>query len=598
MPQTTALVQPPQITINGTALADQVYEQLVELRVEQSMSLPSKLTLRLSDADFALIDGALFNIGTAIKISLPDASGATVSVFDGEIVTVGIDQQGEAVSGCELVVTAFDLAHRLGHDSMVRAFQKQSYGDIVSTIASESGLRATVSAPTTKLEYIIQTTTNFAFLNEMAFRVGCEWRVEGTTLKFGPRATSAAVTLSYADDLRRFKARFGSADRTKSVSVQGWDASSQQPIVAKNTAALSADLGVTLATNGRAKASAFAGALTATTLGPTTTQEATDLAAGLAARLATAELSARGEVTGHPGIKAGSVVKITGMGTRLSGDYYVTTVEHIFGRNTDLITRFTAGGTEPASIVDLLGGGPERVSAFGRLGLTVGVVTNNKDPDEVGRVKVKFPTLSGEVESTWARTVSVGAGAGTGFMVVPQINDEVLVGFQDGDLRFPYVLGGLWSAKKKPPTTSADFLANSKVVQWGMTTAAGHSLQFVEGSSDDKNHFTVVLADKKTKLRLGKDKVEIIANTGKPIEIKNDKASIVLTSSGDIQIKGVNVTIEAQQALKATGLPVEIKSNSTLKAEAAASLEMKGNASAKVESSGITQIKGSMVTVN
>jgi phage baseplate assembly protein gpV len=356
---------------------------------------------------------------------------------------------------------------------------------------------------------------------------------------------------------------------------------------------------VALATNGRTKANVFAGALVSTTMSPTTTQEAKDLAAALATRLATTELSARGEVAGHPEIKAGSRVNITGMGTRLSGTYYITTVEHIFGRNTDLITRFTAGGTEPASIVDLLGGGVDRVSPFGRLGLTVGVVTNNKDPDEVGRVKVKFPTLSGEVESAWARVVSLGAGAATGFMIVPQIDDEVLVGFQDGDLRFPYVLGGLWSAKKKPPSTSADYLESSKVVQWGMTTKAGHSLQFVEGSSDDKSHFTVQLADKKTKLRLGKDKIEIVANSGKPIEIKNDKASIVLTSSGDIQIKGVNVTIEAQQALKATGSTgVEVKSNTTLKAEAGASLELKGSASAKIESSGITQIKGSMVTVN
>jgi uncharacterized protein involved in type VI secretion and phage assembly len=602
MPRST-LVQPPQIMINGQSLADQVYEQLVELRVEQSVSLPSRLILRMSDPDFALIDGTLFDVGAAITISLPGGS-TTVEVFDGEIVTVGIDQQGEGVYGCELVVSALDRSHRLGHDSKVRTFQKVSYADIVRTMAGECGLAASVHADASHLEheYVIQTTTNFAFLNEMAFRLGYEWRVEASKLTFGPRAASAPLEISYVDDLRRFKARFGAADRATSVTVQGWDASSQQPIKSTNTAQLAGvqtTVGnVPLGANGRTKGKPFAGKLVSTTLGPATTAEATSLAEALGTRLATAELSARGEIIGHPEIKAGTRVKITGMGTKLSGEYYITTVEHIFGRNTDLITRFTAGGTEPASIVDLLGGASERMTPFGRLGVTVAIVTNNKDPDEVGRVKVKFPTLSGDVESAWARLVGVGASAGAGLMVVPEINDEVLVGFQDGDLRFPYVLGGLWSVKKKPPATSTDFLQSSKVVQWGLTTKGGHSMQFVEGTSDDKSHFTVQLADKKTTLRLGKDKVEIIANDGKPIELKNNRASIVLAANGDITIKGSNVTIEATQALKATGLPVEIKSNSALKAEAAATLELKGGATAKLESSGITEVKGSMVKVN
>jgi uncharacterized protein involved in type VI secretion and phage assembly len=590
--------------MNGQAIADAVYEQLVELRVEQSVSLPSKLTLRMSDPDFALVDGTLFDVGVAVKISLPQGS-ASVEVFDGEIVTVGIDQQGEGVYGCELVVTAFDLSHRLGHDSQVRTFQKQSYGDIIKSMAGECGLRADVHANTSavKHEYVIQTTTNFAFLNELAFRLGCEWWVEAKTLKVGPRADSQPITLSYVDDLRRFKARFGAADRATNVTVKGWDAKAQQTIQVSDTVALSGQSqsvgNVSLATNGRSKSRLFGGKLVSTTLSPATTQEATDLAKALGTRLATAELSARGEVVGHPEIKAGTRVKITGMGTKLSGEYYVTTVEHIFGRNTDLITRFTAGGTTPASIVDLLGGASERMAPFGLHGLTVAIVTNNKDPDEVGRVKVKFPTLSGDVESAWARMVGVGASSGAGLMVVPELNDEVLVGFQDGDLRYPYVLGGLWSAKKPPPTKSTDFLHSSKVIQWGLTSKAGHSMQFVDGASDDKSHFKLLLADKKTTFYLGKDKVEIVANSGKPIELKNGQASIVLAANGDITIKGANVTIEATQALKGTGATgIELKSNTSLKAEGSAALELKGGATAKLESSGMTEIKGSMVKVN
>ena len=86
-------------------------------------------------------------------------------------------------------------------------------------------------------------------------------------------------------------------------------------------------------------------------------------------------------------------------------------------------------------------------SAFGRIGLTIGIVTNNKDPDGLGRVRVKFPALSDQEESWWARVVTPGGGSNAGLMFMPQIDDEVLVGFEHGDLRRPFVLGGLWGTE-------------------------------------------------------------------------------------------------------------------------------------------------------
>jgi hypothetical protein len=261
-----------------------------------------------------------------------------------------------------------------------------------------------------------------------------------------------------------------------------------------------------------------------------------------------------------------------------------------------MATTFTTGGTEESSIVDLLGGGNNSTEGFGRTGLTIGLVTNNKDPEMLGRVRVKFPALSDQEESWWARVVTPGGGPQSGLMFMPQIDDEVLVGFEHGDLRRPYVLGGLWGPKAKPPTASDQFLAQNKVIEWGLRTAAGATLAFRGGEQPKDKHFKVALPDG-TMHYLGSDKVEIIAQR-KSIELKSGQASILITDSGDIQLKGTNITIEAMSSLKLGGTTLEAKGKTSLKAEGGATLELKGGGMSKLEATGVTEVKGSLVKIN
>ena len=104
------------------------------------------------------------------------------------------------------------------------------------------------------------------------------------------------------------------------------------------------------------------------------------------------------------------------------------------------------------SIIDILSQGRDREAQASKIyGFVIGIVTNNQDPDGLCRVKVKFPWLSDEVESWWARCAQPMAGADRGTMLIPEIDDEVLIGFEHGDVRFPYVVGALHNGVDKPP---------------------------------------------------------------------------------------------------------------------------------------------------
>jgi phage protein D len=600
VPSNTVLVAAPSIKVNGVEISAAHYDAIVDLRVSHSVSVPSQLTLRLSDPDFELIDSTTYKIGAAVDVQFPDLLGNLMPVFTGEIVSIGVDQSAERPDSCELTLTALDRGHRLGARTRVRTFQKQRHSDVVTAIASEEGLRADVTDTKVRFDYLIQTTTNYAFLDEIAFRTGFEWRMDGAALHFGPRTSSAAIVVTYGQDLRRMKARFTATNEATDVKVRSWDPLSKTVIVGQSTLANVRSQGMTggtspLGTSGRTDARALAGSLGASSMIAVSTDEANQLASALGGRVGTADLSVRCECLGRPDIKAGSTVEIANAGTKLSGTYYVTSVEHHFGRTVDLTTTFTTGAPDSASIVDLLGGGTERVGGFGQIGLTIGIVTNNKDPDGIGRVRVKFPALSDQEESWWARVVTPGGGSNAGLMMMPQIDDEVLVGFEHGDLRRPFVLGGLWGTKAKPPTASETFLSQNKVIEWGLKTAAGATLAFRGGQTPQDKHFKVALPDG-TMQYLGSDKIELVA-MNKSIELKSGQASILITDQGDIQLKGMNIKIDATNALTVNGTTIAVKAKTTMKAEGQAMIELKGGGQASLQASGVTEVKGALVKI-
>lgn len=187
-------------------------------------------------------------------------------------------------------------------------------------------------------------------------------------------------------------------------------------------------------------------------------------------------------------------------------------------------------------------------------GVVIGVVSNTEDPDKLGRIKVKFPWLSPEAESTWARVVSLFAGKEKGIVFFPEIDDEVLIAFQNGNINMPFVIGSLWNGVDAPPETNEDGKGDIKMIK----TRAGHTIKFSDKEGEEKieiidsseaNSFTIDAKENKISI-VSKQDIELSAPEGKvsiqakEFEMKTD-ANLVLEAGADFEIKsGANVNVK------------------------------------------------------
>jgi uncharacterized protein involved in type VI secretion and phage assembly len=196
-------------------------------------------------------------------------------------------------------------------------------------------------------------------------------------------------------------------------------------------------------------------------------------------------------------------------------------------------------------------------------GIVLGIVTNNQDPERVGRVKIKFPWLTDSDESYWARVATVMAGKDRGTFFLPEVGDEVLVAFDHGDINHPYVIGTLWNGVDTPPETNADGKNNIRKIK----SRSGHEIIFDDEEKKEKIEIrtkaghTIVLDDS-----AGKEKIEIKDKKGNKIAIDSAQNSINIESAMQLKIKAnvveiegtTSLTLKSNAALTIQGLPVKI----------------------------------------
>jgi len=546
--------------------------------VQENVMLPAVATVRLVASDFtdatSAVDSSPLKIGKSLEILL-GASGesSAASVFKGVIVSEEADfKEGHA----EVRVRAYDRAHRLSRERKNRTFQDVTAPDIVKKIANDHGLSPQVdtSKSFSPFKHIEQSgQTDWELCWRFAQMYDMEVVVNDTKLVFrdAGKQVGSEVTLTYTAELQSFRPRVTGAGTVEKATVRGWDPKTKQEIVGEASKSNAALRGTPAASRGNLTrdTGASGNGTVISDLAPFSQADAQALAKAAVARLGSSTVEAEGTALGNAKLRAGGKVKIEGVGSRFSGSYRLSAVTHTF-RSSGYYTQFAISGAAARGLLDLLRPKPRR--EWGSQ-LVIGIVTDNSaDPDKLGRVKVKVPALSGNDTTWWARVAAPSAGAAHGIFSLPAVDDEVILGFENGDTRRPYVLGSLFNGKDKP---TDDMIKGQPSGKHGNYVANSGEKYLVSAEKE------MELKAKKPMLFSGEDTMKVHSDKAMTIEVKG---------GADMSIDGgSNIKMKTGQALNIEGgTQVSIKGSAGVTVESSATLTLKGSAGVTISGATIS----------
>ncbi len=601
-----------KVLVNGTEMAGALKQNLQSIEVEATYNRPDACTVSFAAPEVSL-DKPLpaFKPGDALEMKVRRPEAETL-LFSGEIVSIELEGR---YGSTHYVIRGYDKRHRLYRGSKSATFLKARRSEIISKVLSEAGLQATVESSSDIVPYVAQAAeSNGDFVERLLHDLGYVSVRSGTTIQCRPPGsfTTLAETLQFGANLETYSLRTTSDSWATSVEVRGWDAKTKKEIIGTASTAKS-PLNESQGKNGQA----FGPAKVHLVGNPGSQAEATTAAqAGLNRQLSGA-LQMDGTCDGNEKMMPGALVEVKGINATFNGKYRLSGVHHRWDAETGFVTDFSCNGAGERSIASLLAGATEGVAlAAGPSAIIAGVVpaivTDTKDDEDLGRIKVSFPWMPGEgsnqFTSHWVRLVMPGAGGSQkGFYLVPEVNDEVLVAFEHGDINHGYLLGGLYNSKDKPPVPNGVAVNTGKTPVKAFRSSKGHQLTF--NDSDDKPAVELVTAAKKITMTLDDKSGDMtikasngqatitIANSG-DITIKSGNSGVVIEAMKDISLKATgNIKLKATQNVDIEGMQVNIKAQTAANIEGQAAAALKG---AKVDVTGtaMTTITGALVKIN
>jgi phage protein D/phage baseplate assembly protein gpV len=580
-------------------------ESLLEVIVENSYFVPdhAMFTLHLAEK----FDEAIGNFQLADEVEIDiKALGETqaVSIFKGEIVS--IEPTFAADQTLYLTIRAYDKSHRMLRETRTKAFIDKKDSDIARDIAGDYGLSSAIDQTQTVFEHIYQDAqSDMEFLQYRASRIGYEFYVTDGKLYFAkPKTepTGSPVILHYNEQLLSFAVRRNGIDQVDEVEVRGWDVTKKEAIVqSKKTSKTQPENGFGKWGGADTKKEFSAARKIQTRVWVQETGDAANVAQGILDDINNAYMEAEGKCHGNPNIGVGTFVEIDEIGDSLAGTYKVTSTRHEYSSN-GYVTYFTVEGSRPRSLSAVLGPEQKRIWP----GVMPAIVTNVMDDKQMARVKVKYPYLSEDVESGWVRVAMLGGGPETGFIFLPEINDEVLVAFENGDFNRPYVIGGLINGVDKVPaelTVEGDRI-QSRVLQ----TRLGHKIILDDGGAGDEM-IKIVDSTGEHFFQMNVTQKKLTISTTGEMVIEAEKDISITSKTGNVSIdakqKSVNIKATQNVSAEATqNVSIKASSNATMEGTAGVSIKstgstsVEGTAGLKLQSAAIAQLQGSLVKIN
>ncbi|MFI9814638.1 VgrG-related protein [Saccharothrix variisporea] len=594
------------VEVESAPLPEDVKPLLTHAFVDDSRNLPDVFVLRFRDPGHVVLEKGKFKVGAkiALKVQTSDPGGPQL-LMSGEITAVGVELDS---GGTFTEVRGYDLAHRLFRGRRTAAYPNMTVSDIVRKVAQRADIPAgeidDVSGfsgkPNTQVSQ--DNVSDWEFLSRLAGAVGAQIAVVDGKLNFqlpdkptsaperNAKAKTNPLVLEMHRNLLSLRAAVTAAEQVPEVQVRGWDFENKKAVTATKPPEMT---GTEITGVSPADLAGKFGAPPFLATGPFRGQgEVNAVAAALSTQLGGACAELAGVARGNPKLKAGTAVALTNIGDPFAGKYTLTSTRHLFAEQVGYTTEFTVSGRQERSLYGLANSGPAQAKSGG---LVPALVSDIRDPAKLGRVKVTFPWLADDFTSGWARTVHTGAGKERGSLVLPEVGDEVLVGFEHGDFDSPYVLGGLYNSKDVTPQLTKDPVddGTGEVTTRGFVSRKGHKVEFVEDEG-----IVVSSGDGKFVVKLDQKNQVVEVTSGQTVTIKAQNGVTIDSGTGPLELKGQKITAQAQADVEVkAGAQLKLNGTSGAKLEGAM-VSVAGQGQTEVTASGVLTVRGSLVKIN
>ena len=575
----------------GAKLADE--SQLISLTVTRAVNRVPTARLVFVDGDmpnrkFPLSDAENLTPGTAIRIAAGYGDDEQ-TLFEGMVVkhSIRIGSGNEA----RLLVECRDKAVKMTVGRKNATYSKMLDSAVISNLISAAGLTADVTATSTEHTDLVQYyVTDWDFVLARAEANGLLVIATDGALAVKAPDTSGEPVLevTYGGDLIGFEAEIDARTQFSSASASTWSPGEQTEQTATATPPQ-------LNQQGNLNAATLAGVIGLSSYqmqtGAAIEQSALDTwVKALQLKAGLARIRGKMSFQGSAKAKVGALIKLVGVGTRFSGDVFIGAVTHEIEAGHWITT--AEFGVSPNWFTeqhDVMA-----PAAAGLLpgigGLHVGKVTKlDGDPDGQQRVQVSIPVLGSSAQPVWARLLQFYASNAVGAFFVPELADEVVLGFFDNDPTHPVILGSLYSSNRAPPYTLAAE-NNTKAI----VTRCKAKIEF-----DEENKVITVMTPGKNKIVLSDQDKSILLLDQNNNRAELNPGGITLDSPKDIKVKANGtitldavgaISISSQADVKSTGLNVVC--------EGQVGFTGKGSATAELSASGETVVRGAMVMIN
>jgi hypothetical protein len=609
-------------------------DQLRRVVVDTNAHLPDMFEVTFLDEGGVLANN-MIDIGTSIKIQGGAADSMDApTLITGEVTSIEAEVRGAVTY---TTIRGYDKSHRMQRVRRTYVFRNQSDSDIAKLFMAKYMLMPTTGPPmidsTSGVHDAIAqfNQTDWEFLACRAAENGYDFGVLQGALFFRkpPKAGDGMLfgfiplpggppTLKGGEDLYLFRPRVTSSGIAPDVMVRGWDPAQKKVIKGKSAAETKQikidydgepgdmmdkfflppripdiPIPVLLPGTGASIEYGVMEALPTSVNGDvyaivdravSNSNAATAMAKGLAEHIGSTFAEAEGTCRGNPFVQAGVSINIENVPGYFEGSWVVTSARHVYDQddpNESYLTHFVVSGRADRSLLGLtsLGASNAGASTPPRIdGVVPAICVDNNDPKKQGRVRIALPWLADNYVSDWCRCMMPGMGQRGGLMVLPEPDDEVLAAFEFGDIRRPYVIGGL-SNPKDSKKVAVPSVSMGTVATRSFTSRDGHSITFNEDTTPDPTgdipnlKTGITISDKKGDVVINMDMSEVTPTKKIEINIKgkaggtkfsmDEMGAISVESTvpgtGAITLKAASITIEAQQQLTLKGAMVNVE---------------------------------------